>query len=85
MTLAAKNVIMYLLAAQKNKKIGDNMKERKLGRPKKNNNKNAERITVRLEDTEKKYLEFCVEKTNLSKAEIFRRGLLLFYNQINHD
>lgn len=61
------------------------MNERKLGRPKKNNSKNAERITVRLEDKEKKYLEYCAEKTNLPKAEIFRRGLLLFYNQINNN
>lgn len=40
------------------------------------------RLELRLSDTDKKLLEYCCEKTGLSKADVLRMGLRVVYKKI---
>ena len=50
-----------------------------MGRP--TDNPKKSRLELRLSDIETQMLEYCVEKTGLSKAEIVRQGISEVYNK----
>jgi len=52
---------------------------KKMGRP--TDNPKKSRLELRLSDIETQMLEYCVEKTGLSKAEIVRQGISEVYNK----
>lgn len=53
----------------------------KMGRPLSDNPK-ARQITIRLDNEGIRLLEKCCELTNLSKSEILRQGLDLYFQQL---
>lgn len=48
--------------------------------PSKNPKRNDTRI--RLTDSEREQLDFCAEKTGMTKADIIRRGINLVYQEV---
>lgn len=52
----------------------------KRGRPTKN--KQTERFEMRLAPNEAETLKYCSEKLGISKAEVFRRGLLMVWAEL---
>ena len=50
-----------------------------MGRP--TNNPKANRESFRLSDDDMEKLNFCIEKTNMSKTDIVRKGIDLVYQE----
>lgn len=50
-------------------------------RPKAEDPKN-EQYRIRMTAEDKKILEFCCEKTGLTKAEVIRKGINLIYSEL---
>lgn len=60
------------------------MKNRKkMGRP--TDDPKTLNTRVRLSENDVKMLEYCSEKTELTKSEIIRRGIELVYNKIKKE
>ncbi len=55
--------------------------KKKMGRPTINPKTNQYR--VRLSDDDLRMLEFCSQKTGLSKADVIRKGIKKVYQEIN--
>lgn len=55
----------------------------KMGRP--TDDPKTLNTRVRLSENDVKMLEYCSEKTGLTKSEIIRRGIELVYNKIKKE
>lgn len=57
--------------------------KKKMGRP--TDDPKTLNTRVRLSENDVKMLEYCSEKTGLTKSEIIRRGIELVYNKIKKE
>lgn len=57
--------------------------KKKMGRP--TDDPKTLNTRVRLSENDVKMLEYCSEKTRLTKSEIIRRGIELVYNKIKKE
>ena len=58
------------------------MNEKKMGRPTENPRTN--RIELRMSDEDVQRLDFCSQKTKLSKSDVIRMGIEKVYNEIKN-
>lgn len=55
----------------------------KMGRP--TDNPKTHDTRIRMSDVDIQMLEYCTEKTGLSKAEIIRKGIKTVYESLKND
>ncbi|MPN13944.1 hypothetical protein SDC9_161270 [bioreactor metagenome] len=61
-------------------KEGDAVPPKKMGRP--TNDPKELSVRIRLSNDDERMLRYCSEKTNLTKAEIIRRGIREVFQQL---
>lgn len=65
------------------KKGGFFIGEKKLGRP--TEDPNNVRLELRMTETHREKLDYCVDVTSLSRAEIIRQGIDVMYDEIKNS
>ncbi len=58
-------------------------KNKKMGRPKKNKYPRTEKITIMLSENEKKDIQYCADKLNVSRTDVIVKSVNLLQKELN--